>query len=121
IAPASESTPPTIQARYTSHAEPTACIISAGTRKMPLPMMVPTTIALAWLTPSSRSREGVFEGACVSWAMVKSATGCCIGNINDAAYGTVRPLRELRVATFVPEKDEFTPPACKPFQLSRQP
>src|SRR5271157_4216906 len=58
MAPASDSTPPTIQARYTSQAEPTACIISAGTRKMPLPMMVPTTIALAWLTPRSRESEG---------------------------------------------------------------
>src|SRR5271166_2662590 len=58
MAPASESTPPTIQARYTSHAEPTACIISAGTRKIPLPMMVPTTTALAWLTPRSRESEG---------------------------------------------------------------
>src|SRR5271157_5208450 len=58
MAPASDSTPPTIQARYTSQAEPTACIISAGTRKMPLPMIVPTTIALAWLTPRSRDNVG---------------------------------------------------------------
>src|SRR5207302_708944 len=57
IAPASESAPPTIHAKYTSRAEPTACIISAGTRKIPLPIMVPTTIAPAWLTPSSRNSE----------------------------------------------------------------
>src|SRR5271165_7043342 len=61
MAPAIDSIPPTIQARYTSRAEPTACIISAGTRKMPLPMMVPTTIALAWLTPSSRRSVGAVE------------------------------------------------------------
>src|SRR5271169_2190504 len=58
IAPAIDSAPPTIHARYTNRAEPTACIISAGTRKMPLPIIVPTTIAQAWLTPSSRSRVG---------------------------------------------------------------
>src|SRR5271166_6557916 len=50
-----------IHARYTARAEPTACIISAGTRKMPLPMMVPTTIALAWLTPSSSRSVGAVE------------------------------------------------------------
>src|SRR5580693_4959827 len=58
MAPASESAPPAIHARYTIPAEPTACIISAGTRKMPLPMMVPTTIAEAWRTPRSRERLG---------------------------------------------------------------
>jgi hypothetical protein len=61
MAPAIESMPPTIHARYTSFAEPTACIISAGTRKMPLPMIVPTTMALAWLTPSSRKSAGDVE------------------------------------------------------------
>src|SRR5437868_15498242 len=29
-----------------------------GTRKIPLPMTVPTTIAVAWLTPNSRSSSG---------------------------------------------------------------
>src|SRR5271165_6633758 len=58
MAPARESMAPTSHARYTSQAEPTACIISAGTRKMPLPMMVPTTTALAWLTPRSRESVG---------------------------------------------------------------
>src|SRR5450432_1302051 len=47
--------PPTIHARYTSLAEPTACIISAGTRKMPLPMMVPTTMAVECQTLRSRT------------------------------------------------------------------
>src|SRR5215831_8383270 len=64
MAPASESSPPTIHARYTKRAEPTACIISAGTRKIPLPMMVPTTMALAWPTPSSRNSSGALVGAC---------------------------------------------------------
>src|SRR3954462_10530757 len=54
IAPKMESNPPTIHARYTSLAEPAACIISAGTRKMPLPMMVPMTIAVPCHTLSSR-------------------------------------------------------------------
>ena len=49
---------PTIHARNTSLAEPTACIICVGTRKIPLPMMVPTTTAEAWLTPRSRASCG---------------------------------------------------------------
>jgi hypothetical protein len=64
-APKKDSNPPTSQARNTSLAEPTAIIICAGTRKMPLPMMVPTTTAVAWLTPRSRASWGsrVFEFA----------------------------------------------------------
>src|ERR1700722_17360418 len=58
MAPKRVSTPPTIQARYTIPLEPTARIISWGTRKMPLPMMVPTTIAVACHTPSTRGRSG---------------------------------------------------------------
>ena len=58
MAPNSVSTPPTIQARYTMLLEPTARIISWGTRKMPLPMMVPTTMAVACQTPSTRGRSG---------------------------------------------------------------
>src|SRR5438067_13711134 len=58
-APKNENTPPTIQAKSTSLAEPAACIISAGTRKMPLPITTPMTIEAAWLAPSSRRREGV--------------------------------------------------------------
>src|SRR5215469_5439530 len=50
--------PPTIHARYTSLAEPAACIISAGTRKIPLPMTIPMTIDAAWAAPSSRTRPG---------------------------------------------------------------
>src|SRR5271169_1275827 len=38
-APKNDSKPPTTQARYTNLAEPTSCIISCGTRKIPLPMM----------------------------------------------------------------------------------
>src|SRR5215469_8767093 len=65
MAPAIESMPPTIHARYTSLAEPTACIISAGTRKMPLPMMVPTTIAVACQTFKSRNSSGLCSVACI--------------------------------------------------------
>src|SRR5947209_3212860 len=46
-APKNDRRPPTIHARYTNLADPTACIISAGTRKIPLPIMVPTTTAEA--------------------------------------------------------------------------
>src|SRR5215472_12594867 len=47
-----------IHAKYTTRADPTACIISAGTRKMPLPMMVPTTTAPACDNPRSRESSG---------------------------------------------------------------
>src|ERR1017187_5805787 len=57
MAPKRERSPPAIQARNTSAEEPTSCIISRGTRKMPLPMMVPTTMAVAWLAPSTRGRS----------------------------------------------------------------
>src|SRR5215471_12127505 len=57
-APKNESNPPTIQARYTNPAEPTACIISAGTRKIPLPMIVPATIDVACQTFSPRINSG---------------------------------------------------------------
>src|SRR5215469_3826202 len=45
--------------------EPTACIISLGTRKMPLPMMVPTTMAVAWLAPSARGRSNCDEAGAI--------------------------------------------------------
>src|ERR1700677_3072276 len=57
MAPNNESRPPTLHARYTSADEPTSCIISRGTRKMPLPMMVPTTIAVASLAPNTRGKS----------------------------------------------------------------
>src|SRR5579864_3404334 len=44
-------------------AEPTACIISAGTRKIPLPMMVPTTMAVECQAFSSRTSSGLFPSA----------------------------------------------------------
>src|ERR1700722_5132220 len=45
--------------------EPTAAIISRGTRKMPLPMMMPTTIAVAWETFRTRgSSDGVSFMGC---------------------------------------------------------
>src|SRR5438270_7296742 len=33
-------------------------IMVPGTRKIPLPITVPTTIAMAWLTPNSRTSSG---------------------------------------------------------------
>src|SRR5690242_14002398 len=51
-------------------AEPTACIISAGTRKIPLPMMVPTTMAVECQAFSSRTSSGLFPStAAVEVAM----------------------------------------------------
>src|SRR5271163_2549195 len=67
-APKKDNSPPTSHARYTSLAEPTACIISAGTRKIPLPMIVPTTMADAWLTPRSRASSG---RTVVRWMIVR--------------------------------------------------
>src|SRR5271156_4051487 len=63
--------PPTSHARYTSLAEPTACIISLGTRKIPLPMIVPTTTAEAWLTPRSRESSGRGSVCRICSAMVE--------------------------------------------------
>jgi hypothetical protein len=37
--------------------DPVSRIISLGTRKIPLPMIVPTTIAVAWLAPSTRGKS----------------------------------------------------------------
>src|ERR1700722_4694701 len=71
-APKKESAPPTTQARYTSLADPTACIISAGTRKIPLPIMVPTTMAEAWLTPRSRESSGRLVVSCASSGMFEA-------------------------------------------------
>src|SRR5271163_2796351 len=45
--------------------EPTARIISCGTRKMPLPIIVPTTIAVACETPRTRGRSPGCTGAAV--------------------------------------------------------
>ena len=67
-APKKEKIPPTIHARYTSRADPAACIISAGTRKIPLPITTPTTIEAAWLAPKSRRRPVRVEAALVNVA-----------------------------------------------------
>ena len=47
IAPNSDSRPPTTHTAYTPAELPTAAIISRGTRKIPLPMMIPTTMDVA--------------------------------------------------------------------------
>src|SRR6516165_3725877 len=76
--------PPTIQARYTSLAEPTACIISAGTRKIPLPMMVPATMAMACQTFNSRNNSGcvAFSAACMG---IQGLRGFMSGQADDIA------------------------------------
>src|SRR6478736_1439998 len=54
-------------------AEPTACIIAAGTRKIPLPMMVPTTIAVECHAFNSRSSSGAGLGAlCIGFGLQKA-------------------------------------------------
>jgi hypothetical protein len=54
-APASDSSPPKIQTKKTMPGDPVFSTIVFGTRKIPLPMMVPTTIATVLQTPSARS------------------------------------------------------------------
>src|SRR5579872_1718533 len=48
--------PPKIHTAKTMAGEPTAFTMSLGTRKMPLPMTVPTTMAVAGHTPRTRRR-----------------------------------------------------------------
>src|SRR5271156_4634291 len=89
MAPKSVSSPPTIQARYTMLLEPTARIISWGTRKMPLPMMVPTTIAVACHTPSTRGRSGAKDELGMEWVASRKMT-------NLTARGSHRLLGRRR-------------------------
>src|SRR5215472_11656049 len=85
-APKNESNPPTIQARYTSPADPTACIISAGTRKIPLPMIVPATIDVACQTFSPRMSSGARS---VPTAVCSLVVSIAIGDIRaQARYRT---------------------------------
>src|ERR1051326_6775437 len=57
-APNHDSSPPTIHTRKTVDADPVASIMRFGTRKMPLPMMTPTTIAPACSALRSRTSPG---------------------------------------------------------------
>src|SRR5215472_12717823 len=77
IAPKKERRPPTIHTRYTSQGEPASFIITPETRKMPLPMMVPATIAVACQTLSSRNRSGLaaFSVACIDIHRLQSWDG----------------------------------------------
>src|SRR5580692_8845275 len=91
--------PPTSHARYTSFAEPTACIISAGTRKIPLPMIVPTTTADAWLTPRSRasSGRGVVNSAMVGVSQYTRETcGVAYGKRHHGSYHYPPSPRNVR-------------------------
>src|ERR1700722_17750124 len=54
MAPKSESRPPVTHTAYTMRALPTAAIISRGTRKIPDPIMMPTTIASAFVAVNTR-------------------------------------------------------------------
>src|SRR5271168_3005645 len=58
--------PPIIQTAYTVRALPTAAIISRGTRKIPEPMMIPTTIAVALVVVRTRGSSCAATGSCVA-------------------------------------------------------
>src|SRR6478736_5426066 len=84
-------------------AEPTACIISAGTRKIPLPMIVPTTMAVECQTFSSRSSSGAgLSAVCIGLGLQKT---CEISHdkCRDRAKryvpgpGDVRPSPDINV------------------------
>src|ERR1035441_3528307 len=62
-APASESSPPTTQTANTASTVPTFWIIVRGTRKIPLPITVPTTMDAAAHGPRARfnSVRGAFS------------------------------------------------------------
>src|SRR6516164_8045471 len=103
MAPAIDSRPPTIQARYTSLAEPTACIISAGTRKIPLPMMVPATMAVACQTFNSRNNSGcvAFSAACMGIQGLRGLMACqadyiAHGKRCDCSQNHVPGQRDMR-------------------------
>src|SRR6185312_4808195 len=62
-------------------AEPTACIISLGTRKIPLPIIVPTTIAIAWRSPNAR---GSCAGSVLAAAVISGMLPLCGGSCENA-------------------------------------
>src|ERR1700755_945675 len=89
-----------IQAANTSLTAHTACIISVGTRKMPLPMTIPTTIAAAWLVVRRRASSGrdTTEGKtvvdvviCVDKMRVRVVLEKCAGNISRGQELIERP------------------------------
>src|SRR5262249_12702929 len=77
-------------------AEPVSWVISLDTRKMPLPMIVPTTIAVACQTFSSRTSSGLrlFSATCIRLHQA--------GNIANAERGQ-------RSHHHVPGKRNFGP------------
>src|SRR5580693_8718681 len=56
-APKSESSPPTIHAAYTTLTDPPTAAISPGFKKIPVPTIVPITMAAAAQGPSARIRS----------------------------------------------------------------
>src|ERR1700759_521532 len=74
-APKGERTPPAIHAAYTTLTEPPTDAISLGLRKMPVPIIVPTTIAPAAHGPSARTRSRRCCGAAIVAA--RFAGGMC--------------------------------------------
>src|SRR5580693_6076555 len=56
-APNSESSPPTIHAAYTTLTDPPTAAISPGFKKIPVPTIVPITMAAASQGPSARIRS----------------------------------------------------------------
>src|ERR1700723_1764215 len=61
-APNSDSSPPAIHAAYTTLTEPPTDAISLGFRNIPVPTIVPTTMADAAHAPSPRTRSRRFAG-----------------------------------------------------------
>jgi hypothetical protein len=73
-APASATTPPSAHTRKTAPAVGSAFAVSAGVKKMPLPMIPPTTSSAAEKSPSSR-RSDVCEPLTGDWGLGSLADG----------------------------------------------
>src|SRR5713226_5502508 len=71
--------PPKIHTANTMPGEPTARIMSEGTRKMPLPITVPTTTAQAVQNPNER-RNPILES--VMWAPLFNVSFTNVSAIN---------------------------------------
>src|SRR3954447_1710352 len=80
-----ESSPPTTHTANTASTVPTFWIMVFGTRKIPLPITVPTTMDAAAQAPKARfnSVRGVFSigelflgGGMTGWKMALTSGGC---------------------------------------------
>src|SRR3954465_11504500 len=67
---------------------------------MPLPMMVPTTMAVAWLAPSTRGRSGGWLAVWVTRGETVWLMPCCEGSMGTRAFydsSNVTPITGNRV------------------------